>query len=195
MAMGFGNHLGLADDKLQLLGMAGLLHDVGKMRIDPEILNKPGKLTAEEFELYVSYAGFEPLANFNESQSVQIVAGKALEPAQRAAWLSHIEKNREGIAYSSLYAELFAQSVDVLFGKLPPGDMLAYIDSLGDAEEAARADEAPLLEADDAAILEDNDLVGFDDRCDPLCHDDHRCICRHSGQRVTEPSIGGDIEG
>ena len=27
--------------------------------------------------------------------------------------------------------------MDVLFGKLPPGDMLAYIDSLGDAEEAA----------------------------------------------------------
>jgi SAM-dependent methyltransferase len=93
--------------------------------------------TAEEFELYVSYAGFEPLANFNESQSVQIVAGKALEPAQRAAWLSHIEKKREAIAYSPLYAELFAQSVDVLFGKLPPGDMLAYIDGLGDAEEAA----------------------------------------------------------
>ena len=51
MAMGFGNHLGLQDDKLQLLGMAGLLHDVGKMRIDPEILNKPGKLTAQEFEV------------------------------------------------------------------------------------------------------------------------------------------------
>lgn len=51
MAMGFGNHLGLQDDKLQLLGMAGLLHDVGKMRIDPEILNKPGKLTPQEFEV------------------------------------------------------------------------------------------------------------------------------------------------
>lgn len=51
MAMGFGNHLGLHDDKLQLLGMAGLLHDVGKMRIDPEILNKPGKLTPQEFEV------------------------------------------------------------------------------------------------------------------------------------------------
>ena len=49
----------------------------------------------------------------------------------------HIEKKREAIAYSPLYAELFAQSVDVLFGKLPPGDMLAYIDGLGDAEEAA----------------------------------------------------------
>lgn len=92
--------------------------------------------TAEEFELYVSYAGFEPLANFNESQSVQVVAGKALSAESRASWLAHIEKNREEIAYSPLYAELFAQSVDVLFGKTPPSDMLAYIDKLGDASEA-----------------------------------------------------------
>lgn len=92
--------------------------------------------TAEEFELYVSYAGFEPLANFNESQSVQIVAGKGLEAERRAAWLAHIERYRDDIAYSPLYAELFAQSVDVLFGQMPPGEMLAYIDGLGDAPEA-----------------------------------------------------------
>ncbi len=92
--------------------------------------------TAEEFELYVSYAGFETLANFNESQSVQIVAGKDLSGAQRAAWLAHIEKNRDEIGYSPLYAELFAQSVDVLFGKMPPADMLAYIDGLGEVSEA-----------------------------------------------------------
>ena len=35
---------------LQKLGMAGLLHDVGKMAIPDEVLNKPGKLTDEEFE-------------------------------------------------------------------------------------------------------------------------------------------------
>jgi HD-GYP domain-containing protein (c-di-GMP phosphodiesterase class II) len=35
---------------LQLLGLGMLLHDVGKMRIAPEILNKPGKLTPEEME-------------------------------------------------------------------------------------------------------------------------------------------------
>lgn len=49
LAMGFGKHLGLPDAKLELLGMAGLLHDVGKMKLDPLVLNKPGKLTAEEF--------------------------------------------------------------------------------------------------------------------------------------------------
>ena len=93
--------------------------------------------TAEEFELYVSHAGFETLANFNESQSVQIVAGKELDAAHRASWLAHIEKNRDEIAYSALYAELFAQSVDVLFGTMPPAEMLSYIDGLGDSSEAA----------------------------------------------------------
>ena len=50
LPMGFGTHLGLPDEKIELLGLAGLLHDVGKMKIDPAILNKPGKLTQEEFE-------------------------------------------------------------------------------------------------------------------------------------------------
>jgi len=36
---------------LQLLGLGCLLHDVGKMRIDSQILNKPGKLTRDEMEL------------------------------------------------------------------------------------------------------------------------------------------------
>jgi SAM-dependent methyltransferase len=92
--------------------------------------------TAEEFELYVSHAGFEPLANFNQSQSVQIIAGKQLDDAARAAELARIEQDRADIAYSPLYAELFAQSVDVLFGAMPPTEMLDFIDGLGDVSEA-----------------------------------------------------------
>jgi len=38
----------LGDKMVQLLGMAGLLHDVGKTRIPGEVLNKKGKLTDEE---------------------------------------------------------------------------------------------------------------------------------------------------
>ncbi|MBW3535872.1 MAG: HD domain-containing protein [Gemmatimonadetes bacterium] len=44
-----GQRLGL--DKIQLyeLGLGGLLHDIGKMRVDPEVINKPGGLTDEEW--------------------------------------------------------------------------------------------------------------------------------------------------
>lgn len=92
--------------------------------------------TAEEFELYVSHAGFEPLANFSASQSVQIIAGKELGEQDRAKLKGYIRSNQGAIAYSPEYAELFAQSVDVLFGKTPPQDMLDYIDGMGDHPEA-----------------------------------------------------------
>lgn len=38
------------DWKIEQLNMAAMLHDVGKIGIDDYILNKPGKLTAEEFD-------------------------------------------------------------------------------------------------------------------------------------------------
>ena len=43
--------LGLGDEQIRQAGMAGLLHDVGKMMMPLEVLNKPGKLTDEEFSL------------------------------------------------------------------------------------------------------------------------------------------------
>lgn len=41
--------LGLDDDKTREAGLAGLLHDIGKMAVPSAILNKPGKLTDAEF--------------------------------------------------------------------------------------------------------------------------------------------------
>ncbi|MBF7730014.1 HD-GYP domain-containing protein [Pseudomonas sp. N040] len=64
MAMGFGRYLGVDRIGLEQLGLAGLLHDVGKIKIDPQILNKPGKLTAEEFAQMQAHAeiGYQLLA-------------------------------------------------------------------------------------------------------------------------------------
>lgn len=36
---------------LEEYGLGGMIHDIGKMRVDDAILNKPGKLTPDEFEL------------------------------------------------------------------------------------------------------------------------------------------------
>jgi HD-GYP domain-containing protein (c-di-GMP phosphodiesterase class II) len=46
-----GAELGLKREEMQDLEIAALLHDVGKIAIPSEILNKPTKLTDEEFEL------------------------------------------------------------------------------------------------------------------------------------------------
>jgi HD-GYP domain-containing protein (c-di-GMP phosphodiesterase class II) len=45
----FGQKLGLDRHQLYELGLCGLFHDLGKMRIDPKILHKPGSLTAPEW--------------------------------------------------------------------------------------------------------------------------------------------------
>ncbi len=44
----FGRSLGFDEDHVRLLGIGGLVHDLGKMTLPRSILMKPGKLTAEE---------------------------------------------------------------------------------------------------------------------------------------------------
>lgn len=49
LMIALARQLGLDDHETRQAGMAGLLHDLGKALMPPEILNKPGKLTDEEF--------------------------------------------------------------------------------------------------------------------------------------------------
>ena len=49
LMIALGKQMGMEEPLLKQLGMSGLLHDVGKMMIPDEVLNKPGKLTDEEF--------------------------------------------------------------------------------------------------------------------------------------------------
>ncbi len=60
---------------LQVLGMGMLLHDVGKMRIPEEVLNKPGKLTAGEMELVRQHPslGYEMVRGRIPPTAAQIV--------------------------------------------------------------------------------------------------------------------------
>lgn len=55
LAIAFGRHLGLQERELQNLGLCGLLHDVGKMRVPPEILHKPARLTPKEMRMMMAH--------------------------------------------------------------------------------------------------------------------------------------------
>jgi HD-GYP domain-containing protein (c-di-GMP phosphodiesterase class II) len=50
-----GRQLGLDDAEIREVGMAGLLHDLGKALMPLDVLNKPGKLTDEEFRIIKSH--------------------------------------------------------------------------------------------------------------------------------------------
>jgi len=51
LLVAFGRAMQLPKDVIKEIALGGLLHDVGKARIPEAILNKPGKLTEEEFFL------------------------------------------------------------------------------------------------------------------------------------------------
>lgn len=49
-ALEIGKEIGLSVDEIEALRAAALLHDIGKLAVPEHIINKPGKLTSEEFE-------------------------------------------------------------------------------------------------------------------------------------------------
>lgn len=57
LSLTFGRSLNIAKDQLIELGLGALLHDIGKMRVPLKVLNKPGKLTSDEFEIMKSHPG------------------------------------------------------------------------------------------------------------------------------------------
>lgn len=58
IAMLIAKNSNMSEGEIQKIGMAGLLHDMGKSKIPNEILNKAGKLTEEEFAIMKKHSLF-----------------------------------------------------------------------------------------------------------------------------------------
>jgi HD-GYP domain-containing protein (c-di-GMP phosphodiesterase class II) len=65
LACAIAKEMGLPQDKIEGLRMAGSIHDIGKLSIPAEILSKPTKLTNVEFSLIKEHAqsGYDMLKN------------------------------------------------------------------------------------------------------------------------------------
>jgi len=55
LMVALARQLGLPEDQVQEAGMAGLLHDIGKMAMPLDVLNKPGKLSEDEYAIMRSH--------------------------------------------------------------------------------------------------------------------------------------------
>jgi len=83
-----GRWLHLDPKDLDLLTCCGLLHDVGKLAIPEEILNKPGKLTDEEFDTIKSHT----------NRGFQMLKKQPIDPRIKQAVLQHHERS-DGSGY------------------------------------------------------------------------------------------------
>jgi HD-GYP domain-containing protein (c-di-GMP phosphodiesterase class II) len=83
LSLVLGKVLHYEKDKLVKLGVGALLHDMGKSMIPPEILNKPGKFTDEEFRIMQEHSqlGFDSIKDSWE-----------LSPLSKTIVLCHHEK-------------------------------------------------------------------------------------------------------
>jgi HD-GYP domain-containing protein (c-di-GMP phosphodiesterase class II) len=63
LMVALGRQLGLNDTQCRDAGMAGMMHDLGKAAMPQDVLNKPGKLTNEEFDIIKQHPrrGYEML--------------------------------------------------------------------------------------------------------------------------------------
>jgi putative nucleotidyltransferase with HDIG domain len=88
LTMALAESLGLAQQDVRSFGIAGLLHDLGKVSVPQEILNKPGKLSEEERAIMQQH----PVAG----AKLIIESGRRLDLAAAVAHEHHIMINGHG---------------------------------------------------------------------------------------------------
>ncbi len=106
LMIALARQLGLDDQQTREAGMAGLLHDLGKAMMPLDVLNKPGKLTDEEFALIKTHP---------EEGHKLLLEGKGVTEMIKDVCLHHHEKV-DGTGYPkglngdtmSLYAKMGA---------------------------------------------------------------------------------------
>jgi putative nucleotidyltransferase with HDIG domain len=88
LTMALAEHLGLHARDVRTFGVAGLLHDLGKVKIPSEILNKAGKLTDEERTVMQNHTV--------EGARLIITSDRELDMAAAVAYEHHIMLNGGG---------------------------------------------------------------------------------------------------
>jgi putative nucleotidyltransferase with HDIG domain len=88
LTMALAEYLGLATQDVRTFGIAGLLHDLGKVNVPQDILNKPGKLTDDERKVMQQH----PV----EGAKLIIESGRRLDLAAAVAHEHHIMINGQG---------------------------------------------------------------------------------------------------
>lgn len=126
ISLEIGSRLGLSEEELETVVFGGMLHDIGKLKIPIEILDKSTSLDDEEMQVMKNHSryGFELLKNFPLEGIREIIVGhhehKTLNPYPRRKSNSQIEvcrrKNDEKISFLTEIVAI-ADIYDALYNK------------------------------------------------------------------------------
>lgn len=83
LSMGLAQALEWQQDQVELAGLAGMLHDLGKTKLDKNILNKPGRLSNEEYAHVKRHARFGYLMLREDEEVHPAVSQAVLEHHER----------------------------------------------------------------------------------------------------------------
>jgi len=119
MCSALGILLGLKEEELKVLALGGLLHDIGKMKVSKAILNKPAKLTPEEFNEMKNHTIYGYNIIKNEMHLSDDVARVALEHQEKYGGLGYpsglkgkeIHLNAQIAAICDVYDALVSERV------------------------------------------------------------------------------------
>jgi putative nucleotidyltransferase with HDIG domain len=89
LMIGLARQVGLDDAQTREAGLAGLLHDIGKMQMPLEVLNKPGSLTDDEFNVMRTHP----------EQGYELLKDGALVPAVALDVALHHHEKIDGSGY------------------------------------------------------------------------------------------------
>ena len=143
MANIFGRWLHFSDEDIQVLTLAGLLHDIGKLAVPNNLITKPGKLTALEYNKVKEHAveGYKVLKSLDIDERIK-----------QAALMHH--ERCDGCGYPLGYKG----------DQIPDIAKIISIVDVYDAMTAARVYRGPQCPFKVISIFEDEGLKKYDSR-------------------------------
>jgi putative nucleotidyltransferase with HDIG domain len=92
----FGDWLRMSEQDKEVLKIAGFLHDIGKVKVPKEIINKNGKLTNVEYEIVKKHTefGYEILKNKNIDERIKMVALMHHEKCDGSGYPNKLKKDQ-----------------------------------------------------------------------------------------------------
>ena len=176
-----GRALGLPPDELQMLEWAGLLHDIGKIGVPEEVLNKPGPLTDAEFAIIKRHPrmGYEVLRPLS-----------GLGPVLDAVLYHH--ENHDGSGYPEGLAGM----------RIPPSARILHVVDIFDALTSTRSyrrgvsvDEAVgVLRAGSGTVTEPRVTAAFVRALERLMREQPAAFCRRFAHLSPPEAVAGPNE-